>query len=1099
MKFIPLILGLIIPAGIEGQVTEITDFTPQKGFNYIFSKSILLTSSNKEYSESFQYFDALGRLIQTVDYKANPTYKDIVRPIEYDNYGRETMKYMPYAASVASGMYRAGWKTEKEQSNFHSGIYGSVDGLKAYAQTLFDNSPLNRILKQGAPGSAWQPDMTTASRVTNEHVTSYQYLANAANEVYYWSITGTLSTTLNVTFTRKNYLANTLFKTIATDENGKPITDYTDKQGKVVLKTDALGGKTYYIYDDFDLLRCVIPPLAIERLVTPSDAVFTTNEAEFKELCYYYEYDSRHRMIKKKLPGTVGYYRMHYDNFDRLTSTTDPNGITDSITYDILSRPVQTTNRTTGQWLTKTFYDTYLTDYLLALPYVTVYYDSKMDKMKGKVTMTSIKVLNPLPGMKVELRSITYYDKYGRVIQTVSENHKGTLERVSYYYKYTNSDRIAEIKTQHGINSGGTAFQTIIEKYAYDHAGRLLSVKHNLNNKGDTTISVMTYNEAGQMTTKKLGNIHTNEFKYNIRGWLTYLNNPDVANNGKLFNLKLEYVYYSNSNNISYMTWNNVDGVNKKYFFTYDNLNRMTAASYFETNANDRFNEIYTYDANGNIKTAKRYGLFQDGSNYQGLIDNLDYVYYNSNYSNRLYAVGDAASNSTGCGDFYEFTDGSTAQEYLYDNNGNLINDQNKYLVLTYNYLNLPQTTSQYPAITMNYCYMADGTKVASKYTYYSTIIKTEYIGPFVYKNDTLDYINTGEGRVVFSGNKFAYYEYHIKDHLGNVRVAFKNVSNKAFVLQKNDYYPFGLLMTAGRTNNAVNKNKYLYNGKEYLEDGRMQMYDYGARMYDPQLGRWHSMDKVAESYYRHSPYSYCFNNPINFFDPNGKWGKRIHNQMIYQTFGGILSSDYVATLMRGSKAADASQYQTSEYNHQHACGVEGLSAKESENRYNLFINNQLNKALEAPNLNFALYELAFAFHAIMDKSSPSHKNFQVFDWVKTGVSHGLGEGVDDFYDPASEPDIIIAEQEMKQLYEQFIELYGKVIVIGEVVVTAEDPKKKMQRQIEDMLWSSVRPNAYGNTGRYNKPGRSTDQYYSDDFLKCYYSDPEKKDDKDKK
>jgi RHS repeat-associated protein len=867
MKYHPLILGFLIPAGMQGQITEITNFTPYIGSNYIFSKTILLTSSTSEYKESFLYFDGLGRLVQTVDYKASPTYKDMIQPVEYDNYGRETKKYLPYTASDASGIYRSGWKTE--QSNFHSGIYGSADGLKAYAQTLFENSPLNRIIKQGAPGISWQPDLTTPSRVSNEHVASYQYGANIANEVYYWSITGKLSTTSNVTFTRKNYLASALSKIIVTDENGKPLTEYKDKQGKVVLKTDALEGKTYYIYDDLELLRCVIPPLAIEKLVTPSDAAFTTAEAEFKELCYYYEYDSRHRMIKKKLPGTVGYYTMQYDNQDRLTLTIDPNGIIDSIIYDIFSRPVQTTNKTTGQWLTKTFYDTYRSDYLSALPYVNVYYSTRMNKMKGKVTVTVTRILNPISGMKDSLRSVLYYDKYGRVIQTVSENHKGTLERLSYKYKYNNADLVAEISTQHGINSSGTAFQTVIEKFTYDHTGRLLSVKHNLNSKGDTALSVMAYDEAGQMITKKLGNIQTNEFKYNIRGWLTHINNPDVANNGKLFNLKLEYVYYGNSNNITYMTWNNVDGINKKYYFSYDNLNRINGATYYETNANNRFNETYTYDANGNIKTAKRYGLFQDGSNFQGLIDDLNYVYYNGNYSNRLSAVGDAAADNTSCGDFFEYTNGSATQEYSYDNNGNMINDQNKYLALTYNCLNLPQSTSQYPAINTNYSYMANGTKIASKYIYNSTSIKTEYIGPFVYKNDILDYIITSEGRAIFSGGVFSY-EYHIKDHLGNVRVAFKNVSNKASVLQKNDYYPFGLPMAASRINNATNKNKYLYNGKEYLEDGRLQMYDYGARMYDPQLGRFHTLDPMAVFTPGISPYTYADDNPVNYIDYYG-------------------------------------------------------------------------------------------------------------------------------------------------------------------------------------------------------------------------------------
>ena len=112
------------------------------------------------------------------------------------------------------------------------------------------------------------------------------------------------------------------------------------------------------------------------------------------------------------------------------------------------------------------------------------------------------------------------------------------------------------------------------------------------------------------------------------------------------------------------------------------------------------------------------------------------------------------------------------------------------------------------------------------------------------------------------------FFYYHLKDHLGNVRVTKIGVGETGYVLQRMNYYPFGGMYEAEDvTNNAM---PWKFGGKELDQMHGLNLYDFHARPYDARLGQFTMIDPCAEKYYHVSPYVYCLDNPLNAIDIHG-------------------------------------------------------------------------------------------------------------------------------------------------------------------------------------------------------------------------------------
>ncbi len=867
-----------------------------------------------------EYFDGLGRPIQTVIIQKSPDLNDIIQHFEYDLLGRMPMSYLPFTKNGNNGAFVS--DAQHIQATFYS--QGTNPDIPVtyfpYNEIRFEQSPLNRVLETASPGESW---IMETGHTIKSHIGT-----NETEEVKKWGVGGDGNI-----IPSGSYAAGKLIKNIVFDEDSNQSITYTSTQGLIVLKRQILDGQelnTYYVYNDLNLLVCVIMPNA-----NTSGSTFDVANA------FRYKYDGRRRMVEKYLPGTEPTYYV-YNKANQLVFEQDGNLRLNRIwkyyKYDVLGRTI--IEGSYGRDITRSNLQTELNNYNGRLYEVKDNNNNDFYHYHGYSNEALPDVLS------CYMNSTYYFDSYdfnadGNAINEFNQNYKAmdgflaTIDKTPYgqitgkmngfvvieVFFYDMESRLIQTKTENYYTTNKYYFNGMPNKtnnkyfisptnefsytfeFGYDHDWRPTNTSISINNGTSQLLNTMKYTELSALKTKFLhGNSTTflqkQQYAYNIRGWLTQINNIDAVGTDvfaeKLFYESLPAYYNSHATacyngNISGMEWYTKDmvsiGAVNGYALGYDGLSRLTGSSFFnrigstaswqdnQAPSSSNYGTItgigsesgITYDKNGNIISLVRKG--KRGSEVVKF-DSFTYEYVDGT-SNKLKRVTDVILGQNSLGDFVN----TSAGDNIYDLNGNLTTDINRNMTLSYNNENLP-TSIQFSGGRIVNTYRADGVKT-TKAVYDASNRQTlneRYYGDLVLSNNVPARILHADGVIELNSTMQATYYYHLKDHLGNVRaVVSPGFNNTTAINQTNEYYPFGMVYTktGGSLLDAVKPNKYKYNGKEEQEMPGKWL-DYGARFYDTQLGRFHTQDRFSEKYMGLTAYHYTANNPLKFIDING-------------------------------------------------------------------------------------------------------------------------------------------------------------------------------------------------------------------------------------
>lgn len=869
------------------------------------------------------YYDGLGRPLQGVSSKAAPAAVDLVKPIAYDALGRQDKDYMPYPAG-AGNSFRTNAVTA--QQTYYSGTApaGQPTTSKAYAATVYDGSPLDRVKERGFPGEVWQPagsrtalaGRTVVIGIFDNNTEAYTAVATMRRATRW---TATLSASGVPTLVNEGIYGNAqLAVTVTRNENWgggsgtfasriHTVEEYTDKLGRTVLRRTFNGTNevlsTYYVYDNRGNLAFVLPPE-----INPDRDSGAPSAGELGLWAYQYRYDKWGRLAYKLPPSRGTWETYNYNRSGRLVLHQDSRQVLE--TYPGFSP---------GQY--HTFYK-YDAQGRLVIRGVERNRSMTRDEIEGILNSwvhqwenrsTAIGNMHgytnnciPQDAGDVDVLEVNYYDDYSG-IPGLPHNQSASYSKLTrgllvaskvkvlgtpstYLWTvnyYDDEGRLVRQWKQHylGGTSNANKFDDITNDYDFNGQLTKSTRKHHTTSVATPEVKVVTehtYDHRGRVldTKKSVNDAAATIISRNAYNEVGLLRTKRLhSTNGTNWGQQATYSY----NTRGWMT--TVDAPLFKQVLGY---NAGTVPQYNGNITSQAFTRhdlastpalvtdtyTYTYDGAERLTQGAMAGnkgretmTYTKNGNIKTLVRTgtsstvIDSLTYLYT-GNRVATVDDLASSTDGN---YQLP-GPTY--YMFDVNGNMkmrINSTstgNNITTVTYNYLNLPESVTV-PAGNITYTYDGTGRKLRSV----GGIVgqTRDYIDGIEYVGGTMELIHHQEGRIIRSGTIYTYH-YFLKDHQQNNRVGFVQGTNVTTPNFTADFYPFGLQYRQYiRTGSP--KNNYLYTGKEF-QDG-LKLYDFGSRFYNAAAGRWGVPDP-AEQFV--NPYLALGNSPVNGIDPDGEF-----------------------------------------------------------------------------------------------------------------------------------------------------------------------------------------------------------------------------------